>query len=363
MDAKKEIHVVHTTHPLNQELFRMMDTPREVSKAIKNTSQTQCTTCSTTRPKLQTCKQCKSVWYCSKECQRKDWPRHKAWCTPSDRPKGTRKLVETFVCNVTLATMLQVCAALDLNLVNDKKKEIGFKVPFMIRFFLTDEPISDKMEGMLQINRFHSHIPGQSGHIPLTQMRDTMWSGEREKLNGNPIHCNNPLGLVEFVNNDSDFSITCPLPISWRGGRSRSRCCPDLLAEASRSPRRLLRGVSKVHLLSLVLVKYISIRFMNLHIRADKENQLKSKTAGTSTTTAMTTTPPRRPAHTTHHPRLIDEDGVPPPSSPCRLVLFHHHHPHCPVFDDADADANPSHHLFHQNHRVVDEDGMAWAPP
>ncbi|KAG6371734.1 hypothetical protein JVT61DRAFT_9083 [Boletus reticuloceps] len=110
-----EIHVVHTAHPLNQELFRMMSmaTPREVTKAIKNTSQTQYTTCSTTRPKLQTCKQ--------------------AWFTPSVRQKGTRKLVETFVCNVTLITMLQVCAALDLNLVNDKTKEIGFKVPFMIR--------------------------------------------------------------------------------------------------------------------------------------------------------------------------------------------------------------------------------------
>ncbi|KAF8121414.1 hypothetical protein EV363DRAFT_1365132 [Boletus edulis] len=279
MDAKKEIHVVHTTHPLNQELFRMMATPREVSKAIKNTSQTQCTTCSTTRPKLQTCKQCKSVWYCSKECQKKDWTRHKAWCTPSDRPKGTRKLVETFVCNVTLVTMLQVCAALDLNLVNDKKKEIGFKVPFMIRvdiaiepsdvysfvkLFLTDEPISDKMEGMLQINRFHSHIPGRSGHIPLTQMRDTMWSGEREKLNGNPVHGNNPLGLVEFVNNDSDFSITCPLPIPPG---------PMKLARG-KEPFTMLSGLTGGSFEKPMTVASC-MEFMNLHIRADKENQLK----------------------------------------------------------------------------------------
>lgn len=55
MDSTKEIHVIHATHPLSQELFRMTATPQEVIKANKSTSQVQCTTCSTTRPKLQTC--------------------------------------------------------------------------------------------------------------------------------------------------------------------------------------------------------------------------------------------------------------------------------------------------------------------
>jgi hypothetical protein len=123
--------------------------------------------------------------------------------------------------------MLQVCAALDLDLINDSKKEIGFKYPFMIRLdigvepadvysfvklFLTDDSLPEKMEGMIQVNHFHSHIPGQSGYVPLTKMRDTMWCSEREKLNVNPIHRNDPLGLLEFVN-DSDFSITMPLPV------------------------------------------------------------------------------------------------------------------------------------------------------
>lgn len=154
--------------------------------------------------------------------------RHKTWCTPAERPKGIKKLVETLVCNITLITMLQVCAALDLDLNNDKKKEIGFKIPFMMRvdiavepsdvysfvkLFLTDEPASDKMEGMIQFNRFHSHIPGKSGYVPLTKMRDAMWHSEREKLDGNPVRRDDPLGLLEFVNNDSDFSITMPLPV------------------------------------------------------------------------------------------------------------------------------------------------------
>ena len=90
MEPKKEINVIHATHPLSQELFRMMAAPQELIKANKSTSQIQCTTCFTTRHKLQTCQrvgicsvffartslsasQCKSVWYCSKECQKKDW--------------------------------------------------------------------------------------------------------------------------------------------------------------------------------------------------------------------------------------------------------------------------------------------------
>jgi hypothetical protein len=36
--------------------------------------------------------------------------------------------------------MLQVCAALDLDLINDSKKEIGFKYPFMIRLDIGVEP-------------------------------------------------------------------------------------------------------------------------------------------------------------------------------------------------------------------------------
>ena len=254
----KDIHIIHGTNPLSQELFRMMATPQEVIEANQSKTQVQCTACFTTRHNLPTCQrvsmtpyfslknlqsyslQCKSVWYCSKECQKKDWyadrsafssessplfrPRHKTQCTPSERPKGVQELVKALASNVTLVTMLQVCAALDLDL--NRNRELGFKVPFMVRvdiaiepsdvhsfikLLLTDEPYGEKMEGMIQINHFYSHIPGQSGNAPLTKMRESMWRGEREKLNRNGRR-NDPLGLLEFVNN-SDFSITIPLPV------------------------------------------------------------------------------------------------------------------------------------------------------
>ncbi|KAF8549280.1 hypothetical protein OG21DRAFT_1515390 [Imleria badia] len=293
MDAtdSKEIHVIHATHPLSQELFRMMATPSEVIKANKSTSQVQCTTCSTTQPKLQTCQRCKSVWYCSKECQKKDWSRHKTWCTAAERPKGIKKLVETLVSNITLVTMLQVCAALDLDLINDKKKEIGFKFPFMIRvdiaiepsdvysfvkLFLTNDPVSEKKEGMIQVNRFHSHIPGRSGYVPLTQLRDNMWRGEREKLNGDPVRRNDPLGLLEFVNNDSDFSITVPLPV-YSGPMKLAR---------EKEPFMMLSGLTGKTFEKPMTVASC-MEFMNLHVRADKQNQLKLRVEMTETDKAI----------------------------------------------------------------------------
>jgi len=81
-----------------------------------------------------------------------------------------------------------------------------------VKLFITDEPYGEKMEGMIQINHLYSHIPGQSGNAPLTEMRDSMWRGEREKLNRNG-HRNDRLGLLEFNVNNSDFSITMPFPV------------------------------------------------------------------------------------------------------------------------------------------------------
>ena len=141
--------------------------------------------------------------------------------------------------------MLQVCVALDLDL--NRNRELGFKVPFMsrvdiaiepsdvhsfVKLLLTDEPHGEKMEGMIQINHFYSQIPGQSGNAPLTKMHDTMWRGERERLNRDGRR-NDPLGLLEFVNN-SDFSITVPFPIT---------CGPMKMAK-EKEPFLMLSGLT-----------------------------------------------------------------------------------------------------------------------
>ncbi len=61
---------------------------RAVNLVISNVDgfslKTMCNTCSTMLPKVYKSCPCKAVAYCSKECQRKDWPMHKMMC--STRP-------------------------------------------------------------------------------------------------------------------------------------------------------------------------------------------------------------------------------------------------------------------------------------
>ncbi|KAK6969482.1 hypothetical protein R3P38DRAFT_756440 [Favolaschia claudopus] len=44
------------------------------------------------RTELKTCKRCKTVSYCNQQCQRANWPQHKADCQPSTRPVIDRTL-------------------------------------------------------------------------------------------------------------------------------------------------------------------------------------------------------------------------------------------------------------------------------
>jgi len=56
-----------------------------------NKQQHECRTCNITvdkldkNQKLRKCIKCKTIYYCSKECQRKDWPRHKKVCVPIEK--------------------------------------------------------------------------------------------------------------------------------------------------------------------------------------------------------------------------------------------------------------------------------------
>ncbi|KIJ59641.1 hypothetical protein HYDPIDRAFT_190441 [Hydnomerulius pinastri MD-312] len=278
MEPKKEITVVHTTHPLSQQLFQRLATPRNVIKSNRSTAQVACTNCSTTLVKLMTCQRCKSVWYCSKVCQTTDWARHKQTCTLAERSKGVLKLVETLVANITLFLMLEVCAILDLDLLNRDNSKIGFDFPFMVRVDIgiepsnvlnfinlcIDNPVDSKLEGMIQVNHFHSHIPGKSGFAPLTPKRMDMWRTARAKANTDGAS-GHPLGLLEFVN-DSEHSITLPFRLDSGARHLAKKAEPFTTFSALTGKAEKPMSVASC------------MEFINLHIRADKQNQLKLRT-------------------------------------------------------------------------------------
>ncbi|KAF8638087.1 hypothetical protein AX14_010230 [Amanita brunnescens Koide BX004] len=89
-----------------------------------------------------------------------------------------------------------------------------------------------------------------------------MWRAEREKLKPQRT----PLGLIEFVNN-SDFSITMPLPV----------CDGAMKMAKGKEPFVMISGRTEKTVEKSMTVDSC-MEYMNLHIRSDKQNQLKLRT-------------------------------------------------------------------------------------
>ncbi|KAF7332777.1 MYND-type domain-containing protein [Mycena kentingensis (nom. inval.)] len=61
---------VQAVHPENRKNFKTVATPRADVKTNKSTQKLACTRCfKIDAEELKRCGKCKSVWYCSKECQ------------------------------------------------------------------------------------------------------------------------------------------------------------------------------------------------------------------------------------------------------------------------------------------------------
>lgn len=74
----------------DEEMIKFVTADEEVPRKRSDTTQTNfCENCGlcelSTAPTawpeaFQRCSACKYVWYCSKDCQAKDWPFHRLWC-------------------------------------------------------------------------------------------------------------------------------------------------------------------------------------------------------------------------------------------------------------------------------------------
>ncbi|KAJ3504307.1 hypothetical protein NLJ89_g8002 [Agrocybe chaxingu] len=104
--------VVTVAHPANKATFRAMAVPKgEIRKARENIK-TTCSYCGEIGQ--QKCARCKIASYCSRECQRKDWPDHKKSCT--EMTSITPRMVNSLIANQTLNLFLQVALVLMFNI-------------------------------------------------------------------------------------------------------------------------------------------------------------------------------------------------------------------------------------------------------
>ncbi|KAJ6480469.1 hypothetical protein C8R47DRAFT_1135927 [Mycena vitilis] len=272
---------VHAIHPDNRKNFKALAPKSKDIRTSRSVMRTACTNCfrnngNDDEPELELlrCGKCKSVWYCSKECQRKHWSKHKPNCKEEDG-SGVSKLVQNLYANQLLNKHIQACFILHFGLLQNPHLD----KPFMARIDLGIEPadITDflkvfmgeplgetTMKGMLQINKFCPATPEQMEG--LTPMRMNIWREARASTDRAGFR-NTPVGLIEFGNGMNPQTLTCPVRVG-----------EDALDLVNESPPWVMTSAITGESNDLPFNIETCMEFMNTHIRADKKDQLLLRT-------------------------------------------------------------------------------------
>ncbi|KAG1863626.1 hypothetical protein DFJ58DRAFT_774202 [Suillus subalutaceus] len=267
--------VHHATHPDRDNQFRAIAVSSKFLKANQKMFRVRCSQCQMSLEKPLKCAKCKSVWYCSKECQRKNWPTHKPRCHDVERSSGALKFIRMFILNPILMGLLKVSIVIDCGLIENPR--IGFDVPFGVRVDIAIEPSNilnfielylnnkspgEKLQGMVQVNAM---TPWE-----LTPERLNIWREARARHDAEGF-AKDPVGLVDFIDvnctEDSGNSATAEFHF------------PRIVLDIAKEREPFLR-VSAITGAEFTepMTAMACLESLNMHIRADKENQLYLRT-------------------------------------------------------------------------------------
>lgn len=178
-----------------------------------------------------------------------------------------------FVLNPILIGFIELGVSIDCGLIDNAR--IGFDVPFgvrvdiaiepsniqdLIKLYFNDKSVGEKLQGMVQVNAM---TPWE-----LTPQRLDIWREARARHDARGF-AKDPVGLVDFIDvnctKDSGNAATIDLHIPL-----------DVVALAkAREPEHVL-GVSAVTGAEIrkPMNTMTCLELINMHIRADKDNQL-----------------------------------------------------------------------------------------
>lgn len=279
--------MIHVIDPERDNTFRALAATSGYLKAqSRNKILVKCTQCETEMEKPRKCSKCRSVLYCSQECQRKNWPTHKRICHEVEHSSGVLKLVRMFSVNPLLMMYLKVAIVLDCNLLNNPR--IGFELPFVahvdialepsdifdfVGLYFDDKVVREKLQGMVQVNAMTPWYTGMQGARPLTPQRLNQWREVRARHNADG-YTKDPVGLLDFSSagiskNDRTItymvSVGCHIsPVILEMAMEREsfvRVCP-LAGTRFKQPMNAMT----------------CLEYTNIHIRADTQNQLRLRT-------------------------------------------------------------------------------------
>ncbi|KAF7364396.1 hypothetical protein MSAN_01100300 [Mycena sanguinolenta] len=278
-NAARSIGLIHSIHPNNEAYFHSLaSTSEEIRTMRHNVHDIMCTTCMKTEKDLgqpmRKCGKCHVVWYCSKECQTKHWPKHKPICGEA----GIPKLIRSLLSNALLTTVLKGCFVLHYDLLNKSMAD----APLMARVDLAVEPadilefaqmylegpLDRKVQGMIQFNGFRAGTSADM--LSLTPQRREIWRKTRDEANAKGLRTDqDPVVLVEFGYGDGLNSITSALLIDSK---------TKMIMKESMAEGFIMTSAITGEVTTLPCNIETSMEFMNMHIRADKKNQLLLRT-------------------------------------------------------------------------------------
>ncbi|KAG2031622.1 hypothetical protein BDR03DRAFT_972191 [Suillus americanus] len=266
--------VHHATHPDRDNQFRAIAVSRKFLKENQKKFRVQCSQCQVSLEKPLKCAKCKSVWYCSKECQKKHWPTHKPRCHNVERSSGAFKFIRMFILNPILMGLLKVGIVIDCGLIDNPR--IGFDVPFGVRVDIAIEPSDildfvglyfnnnspgEKLQGMVQVNAM---TPWE-----LTPERLNIWREARARHDAEGF-AKDPVGLVDFVDisctEDSVDSATAQFHF------------PCIILDIAKEREPFVRVSAVTGEFREPMTAMTCLESLNMHIRADTENQLHLRT-------------------------------------------------------------------------------------
>ncbi|KAJ3517319.1 hypothetical protein NLJ89_g591 [Agrocybe chaxingu] len=309
-------------HPENQPYFREIAAPKKVIREGRNNIAAACSGCT----KLNTdggadllkCSRCKIAWYCSRECQKKDWPIHKLFCKESS--SSIPKMLNSLMANPLLNHFLQLTFVVMFNLAtppsntesdeavdelvsHTQKLSFGDATPnagdwanrpFVAQCNVVIEPSDmsyllklvmgqlspaerSSTEGMLQLRQFvpsvfsapaiptpNSPSSPSNPARTLDKARFEIWRNTKAELERRG-HAGQPVCLLDFcLPGEAKQSITFGMMIQ-EDAILRIKAGVGFAIESALMPIRK----------EIPLSVTSCIDFINMHIRSDKKNQLR----------------------------------------------------------------------------------------
>ncbi|KAF7336450.1 hypothetical protein MSAN_02299200 [Mycena sanguinolenta] len=203
-------------------LFHYLATSKKLRTKRKDCT-TSCSACFTRdidlgQP-LRKCSKCRSAFYCSKDCQIRDWPVHKKTCGDAGFPKRIHKLVTTLLSNPLMLVQLQSCFILAFDLIQNWRSNELFLAQINVAvepsdiadftdIFLGNGSSKKIVPGMLQVNRF---TPVTDEKI-ISAERRSFWQTERDRADAAGFR-DDPVVILDIGYADVDITISFPTRI------------------------------------------------------------------------------------------------------------------------------------------------------